>query len=379
MLDVVNPPPGSQALRVPRFSARSGGDCYTGENMSRGRCAHVFGRLVLGIVILCCAIAVCAPARARPALPAARPLRVLLVGNSYTKFNMMPRLLSRLSLAVHGVRPLHVDFETHGGYSLRMHWRAGLAVERIRHGHYDFVVLQGHSLSAVDHADELDEYAERFEHLIAETGAHTVLYQTWPRKDGSREYAKNEHVHSFDEMATRVDGVYTEIAARLGARLAPVGRAFVRAVANVPGLALYRSDDSHPTPAGSFLAACVLYGALTGEDPRASGYVPFGSSATEAEQIKALAASVLDAQPPTREAPSAPPAPTPATPDVQVASLPESAAPLAPGAALEAGTAVESPAEPEPLESAPLPVEAAMPEPEPVPAVAAASAPPAPQ
>jgi uncharacterized protein DUF4886 len=282
---------------------------------------------------------------------------------------------------VHGARPLQVDFEVHGGYSLRMHWVARRAAERIRHGHYDFVVLQGHSLSAVDHEGELDEYAERFEHLAAETGARTVLYQTWPRKDGSREYQRNEHVHSFAEMAARVDSVYSGIAARLGARLAPVGRAFVRAVDEQAGVELYRSDDSHPTPAGSFLAACVLYGALTGEDPRASRYVPFGGNAGEAEQIKELAARVLNEQAPPREAPVAPPAPEPAPTDALVANVPETLGPPAPVPAAPAEASSESPPVPdaEPLESLPLPVEASMPEPEPVPAVAAANAPPAPQ
>jgi hypothetical protein len=363
--------------------------------MLRGRLARALGRLILTmmtstapalrgaaiIAALCCVAAHSAPALARPALPAARPLRVLLVGNSYTKFNMMPKLLSRLSLAVHGARPLQVDFEVHGGYSLRMHWVARRAAERIRHGHYDFVVLQGHSLSAVDHEGELDEYAERFEHLAAETGARTVLYQTWPRKDGSREYEKNEHVHSFAEMAARVDSVYSGIAARLGARLAPVGRAFVRAVDEQAGVELYRSDDSHPTPAGSFLAACVLYGALTGEDPRASRYVPFGANAGEAEQIKELAARVLNEQTPPREAPVAPPAapPEPAAGDTLVAVVPAPPRPPAPEPAAQISSEPAPEPEAEPLESSPLPVEASMPEPEPVPAVAAANAPPAPQ
>ena len=249
---------------------------------------------------------------------------------------------------------------------------------RIRHGHYDFVVLQGHSLSAVDHPDELDEYAERFEHLIAETGARTVLYQTWPRKHGSREYEKNEHVHSFDEMAARVDDVYTSLAARLGARLAPVGRAFVHAVDDEPAIELYRSDDSHPTPAGSFLAACVLYGALTGEDPRGSRYVPLGRKRSrgradqDARGERALAGcagpGVAHAGPGRRTS-HAPPNRTRWRPP------PPSHRRPSPRPRWRISPEPESDSEPEALESLPLPPAP----PEPAPAVATASAPPAPQ
>src|SRR5687768_7525920 len=39
------------------------------------------------------------------------PQRVLLIGNSYTRFNVMPRLLARLSEEVPGARRLAVDAE----------------------------------------------------------------------------------------------------------------------------------------------------------------------------------------------------------------------------------------------------------------------------
>src|SRR5207244_1614566 len=66
-----------------------------------------------------------------------------------------------------------------------------------------------------------------------------------------------------------------------------------------------RSDSSHPATGGSLLAACVIYGALSGEDPRSANYVPLGVSASEAEQLKTIAAEVLN----QAHAPVAMPAP----------------------------------------------------------------------
>jgi hypothetical protein len=255
-----------------------------------------FGRAWAWLFGLCAlasfALSVDGTAYARGPGAAQAPLRVLLIGNSYTKFNVMPRLLQKLSAAVPGVRALHVDAETHGGFSLRAHWNAGLAQARIRTGRYDAVVLQSHSLSAVDHPGELDEYAQRFKEVIDRAGARAVLYETWARKDGAKLYRTHERVRSFSEMSAIVGGAYSSLALRLGAGLAPVGRAFEREL-GAGAIELYRSDSSHPTPAGSFLAACVIYGAVTGEDPRSSSYVPFGLAESAALELKTVAAQAV--------------------------------------------------------------------------------------
>src|SRR4051812_43793641 len=78
-----------------------------------------------------------------------RVTRVLFVGNSYTHFHMLSRLVERLGASAN--TPLHVDAITHSGYTLRRHWRDGLARERIARGGYHFVVIQDHSLRPIDH------------------------------------------------------------------------------------------------------------------------------------------------------------------------------------------------------------------------------------
>jgi hypothetical protein len=62
-----------------------------------------------------------------------------------------------------------------------------------------------------------------------------------------------------------------------------------------PQLSLDRKDATHPTMAGSFLAACVLYGTLSGADPRRSGYVPYELEGADAELVKRIAAETLAA------------------------------------------------------------------------------------
>jgi hypothetical protein len=192
---------------------------------------------------------------------------------------------------------VHVDVEARGGYSLRMHWKSRTALMKIRNGHYSHVVLQGHSLSAIDHPDELAEDAERFHNAITASGSRTVLYETWARKPNTSLYRKHALVRTFDDMAGRIDTTYTGIARRLHAELAPVGGAFVRAWKSTPVVSVWGNDGSHPTLAGSYLAACVLYGAITGRDPRESTWAPFPIDARQGAQIRAVAAASLSAVP----------------------------------------------------------------------------------
>ena len=58
---------------------------------------------------------------------------------------------------------------------------------------------------------------------------------------------------------------YLEMADVLDAYCAPVGEAWRRVHAECPSLQLYNSDGSHPSPAGSYLAACVFYAIFFGE------------------------------------------------------------------------------------------------------------------
>lgn len=217
--------------------------------------------------------------------------RVLLVGNSYTHFHMLHRLIERL--AASAGTPLRVDAVTHGGYSLRMHWEKSAARARIASRAYRFVVLQDHSLRPVDHLDEFDDYGDRFARAVLSSGAQPVLYQTWPRSPRSRFYGGRSEPRTVDEMAARLEQAYGALAQREGARLAPVGRAFTAGLAAHPELELYSHDGTHPSWAGSYLAACVLYGTITGNDPRSASYVPWELPPEQAPLLRELAASVL--------------------------------------------------------------------------------------
>ena len=120
---------------------------------------------------------------------------------------------------------------------------------------WDFVVLQEQSTLPVKNAKRYHENVRLFDTEIAKRGAKTVLYLTWSRQQSPQS----------QETITRA---VEEIGAELEARIVPVGPAWHAAMREIAGLDLYLDDGSHPTAAGSYLAACVFVAALFGEPPR---------------------------------------------------------------------------------------------------------------
>jgi hypothetical protein len=224
-----------------------------------------------------------------------KTIRVLLVGNSYTMHHSLHTMLQKLAAQVEGGPRMTVDAVAHGGYSLSNHLRTGQALTRIRAGHYTHVVLQGHSMSAVDHPDKLIADAKRFKQAIDASSGQTVFYATWARSPEVRMYRTHKSVRSFAQMSMLVSSTYFELSSLLRAGLAPVGSAFERALVEHPRLGLWGADGSHPSVAGSYMAACVLYGAITGMDPSTTRYVPNSLKPEDAELVRGVAARALAA------------------------------------------------------------------------------------
>jgi hypothetical protein len=121
----------------------------------------------------------------------------------------------------------------------------------------------------------------------ARDGARTVLYVTWGYKNGDQSTFAND---TYAAMQARVASGYTELGALIHAPVAAVALAWRRALRERPRTPLWWTDSHHPSPAGSYLGACVLYARLTGHDPRGSRFTA-GVSAGEAHWLQRIAAS----------------------------------------------------------------------------------------
>jgi hypothetical protein len=180
------------------------------------------------------------------------PFKVLFVGNSFTARNDLPALVAQLA-AARG-RTLDHRLISIGGASLRSHWNAGTALKAIQDGHYAAVVLQEQSTLPVKNAARMHENVRLFDDAIQAAGARTILYMTWARRNQP-------------ESQQAITDAYTGTARELGATVAPVGLAWQAVLRRHERLVLHDRDQSHPTLAGSYLAACVFLAVLFKESP----------------------------------------------------------------------------------------------------------------
>ena len=175
-------------------------------------------------------------------------LDVLFIGNSFTSRNRLPQLVAALVAPSCALRSETIFA---GGASLRRHWNAGLAQRALASQRWDCVVLQEQSTLPLKSPQRFHGNVRLFTSVIAAGEARALLYLTWSRA----------HVPQAQRALTEA---VEAIACETGAGVIPVGIAWHALRASDPEIALYDADGSHPTPTGSYLAACVFAASLFG-------------------------------------------------------------------------------------------------------------------
>lgn len=209
--------------------------------------------------------------------PALTPKHVLFIGNSYTFYN------GGLDQELKGLAP---DTQTEsiavGGYTLQNHWQDGKALTEIRKGGWDYVVLQEQSQRPVFERALFLEYVKKFDVEIKNNHAKTILLMTWDRPENDAQGVTNNNVAA----------AYTSVGKQLGITVAPVGLAFGRSLALKPNLQLY-TEDGHPTPAGTYLAACVLFETIYGVIPVGNSFSDGSISSDTRSYLQQVAADSM--------------------------------------------------------------------------------------
>jgi hypothetical protein len=212
-------------------------------------------------------------------------LRVLFIGNSYTSVNDLPGTFAALVRSGGGA--VETAMIAPGGAFLADHAASSEVAAAIAGTAWTAVVLQEQSqapaVPAVRDA-QMAPAAAALVAMIRQAGAHPYLLETWAHRDGWPERGLDRAA-----MQAAINAAYREVGARNAAVVVAAGEAWSRAVREAPEIVLWQADGSHPTPAGTYLAACVLYATLTGHSPEGLDETG-GLPAADAAALQRLAA-----------------------------------------------------------------------------------------
>lgn len=221
----------------------------------------------------------------------------LFIGNSYTYVNDLPQMVA--DAATSAGDTLFFDSNSIGGYTFQQHSTNATTLSKIAAGNWDFVVLQEQSQYPSFPIEQVEAevfpYAKKLDSLITISNpcAETVFFMTWGRKNGDAgNCAAWPPVCTYEGMDSLLNLRYRMMAESNDAILSPVGALWHYIRQNFPTIELYNADESHPSVAGSYAAACSFYTVLFRKDPT---LITFNStlSTTDAQNIRNAAKLIV--------------------------------------------------------------------------------------
>jgi hypothetical protein len=223
------------------------------------------------------------------------PKNVLWVGNSFFFYNKgLSTLVSRLLESADPDNDFDSRMATISGAPLSVHdlgaylrpgQTQGFSVSSngklssTKPRPFDAVILQDCSQCPIQLERTFQETVRKDSALAKEHGASTILFMTWAYADKP-------------EMTSALAEAYTRAGNESGALVVPVGLAFAAARAKDSSVSLHEPDNRHPSPAGSYLAACVVLASVYGRSPVGNRYTA-GLDAKTAGFLQSVAAETV--------------------------------------------------------------------------------------
>jgi PKD repeat protein len=193
---------------------------------------------------------------------------VLFLGDSYTSFNNLPQLTALVASSAGD--NLSYDSYTPGGYKLIQHAADATSRSKVMAGGWNYVVLQDQSQTPALENGNFPTGSRDLCQLIKQHNpcAQPLFYMTWGRENGDALNCPTfTPMCTYNGMDSLLSLNYTSQAANLNAEVSPVGAVWKYLRQNHPALDLYEPDGSHPSQAGSYVAACCFYTAIFKKSP----------------------------------------------------------------------------------------------------------------
>ncbi len=209
-------------------------------------------------------------------------LNILFLGNSLMYYNDMPQLFANIAKAAGkkvNVKSVTKGSATISDFADERTEVGAKAIPLLKNNRWDLVIIEpSRRISPYENTVKEAELssAKKIQELAKAAGGDVLLYSVWGNNNGNVVEYKAVTPINMPEVATHLMGrkphtkfmheVNLEFAAALGnVKVAPAGYAFENCIAKYPEFNLYHSDERHPSPIGSYLAAAVIYATVFGE------------------------------------------------------------------------------------------------------------------
>ena len=181
----------------------------------------------------------------------------------------MPQIVSQLATNTGDV--LIYDSNLIGGYTLEDHYASTASFNKIISNTWDYIVLQEQSQRPSFPIPSA--FMNGFLNLKSLIKQHRPCAQitsfiTWGHENGDVQNCPiNPAVCTYEGMQNLLTDRYMNTSSLHDSEVTPVGAVWKYIRENHPSISLYQSDGSHPTMAGSYLAACCFYTSLFRKNP----------------------------------------------------------------------------------------------------------------
>ena len=227
-------------------------------------------------------------------------IKILFIGDSLTHYNEMPQIFAALCKAAG--KKVIADRQTKGGTGIAMLredpalWKT--VSDKIASDKWDIIVYQPNRNNPV--MPEFFPYypwkeysaAKDLVELIKANGALPLQYSSFGVNKGYVTRSGYTKRMSRAEHTNLVTAYNAAVSDMLGSKTVYTGETFNSLLASNMRLGLYHTDNSHPSPAGSYLVAADFYAVIFGESPANIDY-NYSLDASLAATLRAAAAELL--------------------------------------------------------------------------------------
>tara|TARA_B100000700_G_scaffold42626_1_gene43780 strand:- start:35381 stop:36181 length:801 start_codon:yes stop_codon:yes gene_type:complete len=127
---------------------------------------------------------------------------------------------------------------------------------------FDMAIMQDCSQCPIhpERKDLFHDYVAKHSDLLKKNNIEPALMMTWAYKDKS-------------EMTDQLSKEYTLAGNKNGILVLPVGLAYKNSMEAYPQIDLYHPDKRHPSKAGTYLSACVMFASVFQISPVGNPYI----------------------------------------------------------------------------------------------------------